>query len=367
MSALRFLIKKEFIQFRRNKFISRLVFAFPVVIMLIVPLVTNMEVRGVRVAVIDSDGSQLSRRMLSHIEASKNLHLQSVGSDYNQAYRCLEDGKVDVIVSIPERCEQTLLQGQLPTIRVDANAVNATKSGLGSQYVVAAVGKAISEMGAENGMTLSANDVSVRYFYNETLDYRFYMIPAFIIILVLLICCFIPALNLVIEKERGTIEQINVTPVGRLEFTLSKLIPYWLVGIVVLTEAILTAGLVYGLWPAGNAGTIYLAALLFALTMSGFAIAVANVSDTMQQCIFVLFFFVMIFMLMSGMLTPLESMPQWAQWITVVFPPRWFVGIMRAVYLKGTTLAELAPAFLALAALAVAFCSIAMLTYRKQK
>ncbi|MBQ7062483.1 MAG: ABC transporter permease [Bacteroidales bacterium] len=367
MSALRFLVKKEFIQFRRNKFVSRLVFAFPVVVMLIVPLVTNMEVRGVRVAVIDADGSQLSRRMLSHVEASKSLQLVLVGSDYNLAYRQLEDNRLDVIVSIPKRCEQTLLQGQLPRIRVDANAVNATKSGLGSQYVVAALGKAIAEMGAERGMTVAAKDISVRYFYNETLDYRFYMIPAFIIILVLLICCFIPALNLVIEKEKGTIEQINVTPVGRLEFTLSKLIPYWLVGIVVLTEAILTAGLVYGLWPAGNVGTIYLAALLFVLTMSGFAIAVANVSDTMQQCIFVLFFFVMIFMLMSGMLTPLESMPQWAQWITVVFPPRWFVGIMRAVYLKGTTLAELAPDFLALVALAVAFCSIAMLTYRKQK
>lgn len=367
MSSLSFLVKKEFIQFRRNKFISRLVFAFPVLVMLIVPLVTNMEVRGVSVALIDHDQSSLSRRMLSHLEASKSLRVRMQSSDYQQAYRQLEDGKVDIIVSIPERCEQTLLLGQLPCISVDANAVNSTKSGMGSQYAIAALGKALSEVAAESGVSLSSGDISVRYFYNEALDYRFYMIPAFIIILVLLICCFIPALNLVVEKERGTIEQINVTPVSRFEFTLSKLIPYWLVGIVVLTEAILTAGLVYGLWPAGNAGTIYLAALLFALTMSGFAIAVANISDTMQQCIFVLFFFVMIFMLMSGMLTPLESMPQWAQWITVAFPPRWFVGIMRAVYLKGTTLAELAPNFLALLLLAIAFCSIAMLTYRKQR
>lgn len=367
MSSLKFLIKKEFIQFRRNKFISRLVFLFPVIVMLIVPLVTNMEVRGVKVAVVDAEGSSLSRRMLSHLEASKNLRLQSVGSDYNQAYGQLEDGKVDVIVSIPADCERTLVQGLMPRIRVDANAVNSTKSGMGSQYAIAALGKAITEWAAEKGVSTTVGDISVRYFYNETLDYRFYMIPAFIIILVLLICCFIPALNLVIEKERGTIEQINVTPVGRLEFTLSKLIPYWLVGIVVLTEAILTVGFVYGLWPAGNVLTIYLAALLFALTMSGFAVAVANISDTMQQCIFVMFFFVMIFMLMSGMLTPLESMPQWAQWITVVFPPRWFVGIMRAVYLKGTILAELWVDFAALTALAVVFCLLAAKTYHKQK
>ena len=367
MSSLKYLIKKEFIQFKRNRFISRLVFVFPVVIMLIVPLVTNMEVKGVRVAVVDSDGSQLSRRMRSHIEASKNLHLQSVGGDYNRAYRQLESGKVDVIVSIPEDCEQTVVQGKMPRIRVDANAVNATKSGIGSQYVVAAVGKALTEMTSEKGISAPGRDISVRYFYNETLDYRFYMIPAFIIILVMLICCFIPALNLVIEKEKGTIEQINVTPVSRLEFTLSKLIPYWIVGIVVLTEAILTAGLVYGLWPEGNAGVVYLAALVFALPMSGFAIAVANISDTMQQCIFVLFFFVMIFMLMSGLLTPLASMPQWAQWVTVAFPPRWFVEIMRSVYLKGTQFRELWPNFLALAVLSVLFCTLAAVTYRKQK
>lgn len=368
MNSLKYLIKKEFIQFKRNKFVSRLVFLFPIVVMLIVPLVTNMEVKGVRVAVVDQDGSTLSRRMLSHCEASKNLKVRMI-TNYQQAFDLLEDNSVDVIVTIPKDCERTMMQGTLPKIKIDANAVNATKSGLGTQYVVAALAAALNEVALENGMALhdAAQSTSIRYFYNETLDYRFYMIPAFIIILVLLICCFIPALNLVIEKEKGTIEQINVTPVSRLDFTLSKLIPYWLIGIVVVTEAILTVGFVYGLWPRGSAGTIYLAALVFALAMSGFAIAIANMSDNMQQCIFVLFFFVMIFMLMSGMLTPLGSMPQWAQWITVVFPPRWFVNIMRSVYLKGTMFSELKTDFLALAGLAVAFCTLAAVTYRKQK
>lgn len=368
MSSLKYLIKKEFIQFKRNRFVSRLVFLFPIVVMLIVPLVTNMEVKGVRVAVVDQDGSMLSRRMMSHCEASKNLEVRMI-TNYRQAFDLLEDNRVDVIVTIPKDCERTMMQGTLPKIKIDANAVNATKSGLGTQYVVAALAAALNDVALENGMALhdAAQSQSIRYFYNETLDYRFYMIPAFIIILMLLICCFIPALNLVIEKEKGTIEQINVTPVSRLEFTLSKLIPYWLIGIVVVTEAILTAGIVYGLWPQGNVSTIYLAAFVFALAMSGFAIAIANMSDNMQQCIFVLFFFVMIFMLMSGMLTPLGSMPQWAQWITVVFPPRWFVNIMRSVYLKGTMFSELRTDFLALAGLAIAFCTLAAVTYRKQK
>lgn len=366
MSVLGFLIKKEFIQFKRNKFVSRLVFVLPIIVMLIVPLVANMEVKGVNVAVVDMDASTTSRRMLSHLEASKNLTVRLVVDDYRQAYEQLEAGRVDVIVTIPDGCEQSLTRGTVPKIKVDANAVNATKSGLGTQYVVAALGTALTEC-STTPAHVSKQAMSVRYFYNETLDYRFYMIPAFIIIIILLICCFIPALNLVLEKEKGTIEQINVTPVSRFEFTLSKLIPYWIIGIVALTEAILTAGLVYGLWPAGSVGTLYLAALVFALAMSGFAIAVANISDTMQQCIFVMFFFVMLFMLMSGLLTPLNSMPEWAQWLTVAFPPRWFVGIMRAVYLKGTLLSELRTDFLALGILAAVTCTLAMLTYRKQQ
>lgn len=366
MKSLKFLIRKEFIQFRRNKFLPRLIFLFPILIMLIAPLVATMEVKNVNVAFVDGDGSDLSRRMLSHIEAASDLHLRMVTTDYREAYSQLEACKVDVIVTVAQGSEKTMAGGMMPKIKIDANAVNSTKSGIGSQYVIAAITAALAESMPARTLQGSSLQQSVRYFYNETLDYRHYMIPAFIIIIVLLVCCFIPALNLVVEKEKGTIEQINVTPVGRLEFTLSKLIPYWFIGIVVITEAILVVGFVYGLWPAGSIGAIYLGALLFALAMSGFAVTIANISDTMQQCIFVLFFFVMLFMLMSGMLTPLRSMPQWAQWLAAAFPPRWFAEIMRSVYLKGTTIIELGTAYVALAVIATLFSTLAALTYRRQ-
>jgi ABC-2 type transport system permease protein len=366
MKSLPYLIRKEFIQFRRNKFLPRLIFLFPILIMLVAPLVANMEVKGVRVAFVDGDRSDLSRSMMSHIEASDNLTLQMVTHDYREAYRELERGHVDIIVSIPRGYStQALNQSGNQAIKIDANAVNSTKSGIGSQYVTAALAATLAESANRDNIILNSQ-FSILNYYNETLDYRHYMIPAFIIIIVMLVCCFIPALNLVLEKERGTIEQINVTPVGRLEFTLSKLIPYWLIGIVVITEGILTVGLVYGLWPAGSVGGIYLGALLFALAMSGFAVAIANLSDTMQQCIFVLFFFVMLFMLMSGMLTPLRSMPEWAQTLAAAFPPRWFAEIMRALYLKGATLPELSTPYLALTLLAALFCTLAALTYKKQ-
>ena len=366
MGCLKYLLRKEFIQFRRNTFLPRLVFVFPIAVMLIVPLIANMDVQGVDIALVDADHSAVSSRMLSHLDASPYFKVRSVTSDYNSAWRLMEEGRADIIVSIPEGFEHGMYSDDPKKIKVDANAVNSTKSGLGSQYVMLTIVSALSETAAEAGLTVSPDPINVRYYYNETLDYRFYMIPAFMIILVLMVCCFIPALNMVLEKENGTIEQINVTPVSKLEFTLGKLIPYWLIGLLVLSEGILTAGFVYGLWPEGNILAIYLSALLFAFAMSGFAIIIANGSDTMQQSIFVLFFFVMLFMLMSGLLTPLGSMPQWARSITVVFPPRYFVEILRAVYLKGTTVAELGPDYLALAAFAIVFGLIAALTYKKQ-
>ena len=202
--------------------------------------------------------------------------------------------------------------------------------------------------------------------YNPTLDYKHFMIPALMIMLLVMICGFLPALNLVSEKEIGTIEQINVTPVSRLSFTLAKLIPYWIIGFLVLTVAMVLAWLVYGLSPEGSPGSIYLAALLFVFTMSGMGVTIANNSSTMQQTMFVMFFFVMIFILMSGLFTPIESMPTWAQWITYILPPRYFVEVMRSVYLKGTMFIELWPNYVALAVFAVLFNSMAALTYKKQ-
>ena len=202
--------------------------------------------------------------------------------------------------------------------------------------------------------------------YNPTLEYRHYMIPALMIMLLVMLCGFLPALNLVGEKETGTIEQINVTPVSALTFTLAKLIPFWIIGLAVLAAVMLVAWIVYGLIPAGSIGALFLAAGLFIFTMSGLGVGIANGSSNMQQTMFVMFFFVMIFVLMSGLVTPVESMPVWAQWITRMLPPSYFVEVMRSVYLKGSTIGELWVNYASLAVFALLFNSWAALSYKKQ-
>ena len=366
-TVLPILIKKELTQFRRNKALPRLLVMLPIMLVLIMPLVTQMDVKNISVVWLDQDRSSLSMRMKSHLANSDYFMMQPFAGDYEMALHQLDMGNTDLIVSVPPHFERDLQGGHANSILLVANAVNATKGAQGLQYATQTIASAIIELAQERGLeTDTASLITIENRYNPTGNYRYYMLPALMIILLLLTCCFLPLLNIMTEKEHGTIEQINVTPVGRLEFMLAKLIPYWIIALVLLGFAMLLAWAVYGLVPDGRAGVIFLAAFLFSLCMSGFAVTLANISDTMQQAIFVMFFFVMMCMLMSGLLTPIDSMPRWAQTVTYVFPPRYVINVLRSVYLKGTLLRELWFDITMLAILAVAFNTLATITYKKQ-
>ena len=360
------LVQKEFLQIRRNSFLPRLIIAFPILVMLLMPLIMTMDVRQVNVAVVDLDRSTTSRRIASHINASECLTLARTSAEYPLAMEVLEQGAVDVIVQIPDNFERDMTVATPERISITANAVNATKGGMGMQYVVQTIARTLAELRGEKSPAKLSESVTIENRYNPTLNYRHYMIPALMIILFILICGFLPALSIVGEKESGTIEQINVTPISRFMFILSKLVPYWIIGLFVVTVAMLVARLVYGLAPVGSIGAIYFGALLFILTISGFSLTIANFSETMQQTMFVMFFFIMTFMLMSGLLTPIDSMPVWAQRFTLILPPRYYVEILRSVYLKGTTIAELWTDYAALSIFAIIFNTLAALTYKKQ-
>lgn len=366
MRTLLVLLDKEFRQFIRNPFLPKMVVVFPLMVMLVIPWVTTMDVRHIRISVVDNDRTAASRRLVQKIAASDYFTLQDVAGHYGTSLAELEAGVVDVIVEIPDDFERSIVAGSPKKVSISANGVNALKGNLGMQYTVQVVMQTLAGLRGDEGLPAAPEMVAVQNRYNPTLEYRYYMIPALMIMLLIMLCGFLPALNLVGEKETGTIEQINVTPVGRFTFTLAKLIPFWIIGLVVLAVAMLLGWIVYGLAPAGSFGAVYLAAALFILTMSGMGVIAANNSSTMQQAMFVMFFFVMVFVLMSGLITPIESMPGWAQWITRFFPPRYFIDVMRAVYLKGTSIGELWGSYAALAAFAVVFNAVATLTYRKQ-
>ena len=365
-NTLKILLKKELSLMKRNPIVPRLIVGLPVLVMLIIPLVATLDVKNVEVAVVDNDRTELSRRMVADMDASEYLSVTGSYFSYDEAFRQVEEGRADAIVTVPKDYQKDLTSGKKPELDLKANGVNATKGTLGVQYAMMSVANTVARWHTEQGMSLPVQESATVNLYNQTLDFRNYMIPALMVVLLIIICGFLPTLNLVSEKETGTIEAMNVTPVGRLEFVLSKLIPYWVVGILVVTVGMLIGWLVYGLVPEGNIVNIYLAAILFSLVMSGLGVFIANRSATILQSIFMMFAFIIIFQLMSGLFTPIASMPRWAQCITYAIPPRYFIEIMRSVYLKGATVTDLWVQYAALSGFAVLFSLAAAMTYRKR-
>ena len=236
--GLSHLIQKEFLQIRRNAFIPRLIVMFPIMIMCVMPWVMNMEITNIRVEVVDNDRSSLSAQLVHRIEASRYFIFCGQKASYAEAMADIDDGKTDAIVDIPHNFEKQTLCGERPQIYVAANSVNGTKGSMALSYLSQIIGRHLGDY-ATNGSVLTSTSVdglvSTLYLYNKHLNYKVFMIPSLMAILLLLICGFLPALNIVGEKEAGTIEAINVTPVSRAAFILSKLIPYWIIALVVMS------------------------------------------------------------------------------------------------------------------------------------
>lgn len=355
------LLKKELILMRKNPFIPRIIIAMPIMIMAVIPLVATLEVKNVGVVVIDNDRSQLSNEIIADLAATGFLKIEAISGTQNQAIRLIEKGKADVILTIPEDYSKNFGK-----VNIDANGVNATKGMLGANYVTQSLINTLSQYQKANGIEIPQASASVVNLFNPTLDFKNYMIPALIVVLLIIICGFLPTLNIVSEKEQGTLDAMNVTPVSKFTFVISKLIPYWIAGVIVVTIGMIVGWAIYGLKPTGNILLIYLASVIFSLVMSSLGVWIANMSSTMLQSIFVMFAFIMVFQLMGGLFTPIQSMPDWAQYITYAIPPRYFIEIMRSVYLKGTSLDGLWLQFGALTAFALCLALIATLSYKKQ-
>ncbi len=369
MAAFKHLFIKEVKQFMSNPILPGLTVMLPILINLLMPLVATMEVKNVRLGVVDHDRSALSSRLVDQISESTYFHLTDYSDTYAGAMDKLSVGRCDIILEIPDGLERDLMAGQNVEVFMSANAVNNTKGSMGTGYLSNIISDFTTELQQSTGATISAASpasIQIQYRYNPHLNYRLFMVPAMMTMVLILLCGFIPTLNIVGEKSSGTIEQINVSPVHKLEFILAKVVLYGLTGLVSLSLALLIGRFVYGIGAYGGYAEIYVAALLFLLFMSGFGMIISNISDTILQAIFTMFFFVMIFMLMSGLFTSVSSMTQWAQYITYALPTRYFVELMRSVCLKGSTFSDLHFNFLMLAGFAVISNAVAILTYKKQ-
>lgn len=369
---LRYLIEKEFKQTFRNNIIPKLLVGLPLMVIFVFPWAANQEITNINTIVVDKDHSSYSNRLVGKIAASDYFNLTGVSGSSEEALENVEREKADMILEIRPDFEKDLINRGVAEVMISANTVNIIKGGLGSTYMTGIVrdfaGEIRSEKIQSTGKTaMPVIEVVTQSRFNPFMDYKMLMIPALMVVLMTLICGFLPALNIVNEKEMGTIEQINVTPVKKFTFILAKLIPYWTIGLFVFTFCLTLAALVYGLIPAGNVLTIYLSVFVYILAVSGLGIVVSNHSSTMQQALFVMFFFLIIFIMISGLFTPIASMPDWAQTFTFFNPLRYFIEIMRMVYLKGSHISHLTNQLTALLIFAIILNSWAILSYRKNQ
>lgn len=289
----------------------------------------------------------------------------------------MENGDTDMIVEIPATFDKDIVKDKNSKVRVAVNSVNGTQGLLGSNYIMQIVNDFSSELRAElintlppqqraSLMSIPQVDIIPKYKYNPGLDYKNFMIPGFMVLLLTLICGILPALNIVMEKESGTINQINVTPVNRIAFILAKLIPFWIVGLVVMIISVFTAYLLYGLWPTGSILAVLISAVVFILSISGFGLIISNYSETLQQASFLVMFFILILILLGGMFTPVSGMPSWAQLIAAINPFSYLTETLRMIYLNGSTLADVSGKLLAMALIALFLNGWAVLSYKKR-
>ena len=358
--TLKYLIQKEILQIRRNAFLPKLIVMFPIMIMCVMPWVMNQEVKNIKVTVVDNDRSTLSQQLVHSIEASNYFIFKGQQPTYRAALHEIEESRVDIAMVIPQDYSRDVTLGNQPQVLIAANAVNGTKGSMGGAYLTQIVTAHVNP-----DMTAMQSRVSTLFLYNKNLDFKLFMIPALFALVMMLMTGFLPALNIVGEKEAGTIEQINVTPVSKWAFILAKLIPYWIIALFVITVCLLLAWAVYGITSVGPLALIYLLVMLLALFWSSFGLMISNYSDTMQQAIFVMWFFVVMMMLLSGLFTPTRSMPSWAYASTYINPMAYFIDAVRTVFIRGGGISSIWHQLLALLGIGSVMACWAVVSYKK--
>lgn len=371
MRTLRFLLQKEFRQIFRDPSILRLIFIMPVIQLLILPWAADYEIKNIKLSVVDKDHSDYSRQLVSKVTSTGYFQLTSYTNSYPEALAEIERDKADLVLEIPSQFERQLVREDKATLFLALNAINGTKASLGGAYLQTIIRDYNREVRTEwiqfpRFSPETQIEVISSNWFNPLMNYKYFMVPGILVILLTMIGANLTAINIVREKEIGTIEQINVTPVKKYHFILGKLIPFWLLGLFVLTLGLLIARLAYGIIPAGSFLTIYVFAALYLLAVLGLGLLVSTYAQTQQQAMLVSFFLMMIFILLGGLYTSIDSMPGWAQWITRFNPVSYFIEVMRMVVLKGSSLADIRHHLLVMAGFAVTFNAWAVISYRKR-
>jgi len=371
MRNIRFIIQKEFRQIFRNRTMLPMIFVLPFVQLLILVNAATMDMRNIKMIIVDKDLSSLSRRLSDKFLQSPFFSLEKTGISTDEAEKEMLVNATDMILVIPGGFEEQIYGEGRAVLQVQVDAINGMTAGLinaySSQIISSFNRELISGDGGNAYMTGDSQTINIGYsfWYNSELKFKYYMVPGILVILVTVISMFLSSLNLVREKEMGTIEQINVTPIRKYQFIIGKLVPFWIIALFELAFGLLIGKILFNIPVEGSLLLLFAFASVFLVAVLGVGMLISTLSHTQQQAQFLNFFVLITFVMMSGIFTPAESMPHWAQQVNYVNPLAYFMRVIRMILLKGSAFSDISGDFIAISTMAVVLISLATWRYRK--
>jgi ABC-2 type transport system permease protein len=371
MKTILFIIQKEFKQIFRNKAMLPIIFFLPILQIVILSNAATFEVKHIDISYIDHDKSAYSRELISKFRTSDYFTIHNELASSKQGFEALQNGDIDVYIEIPSDFEKDLIKEKHTSLSIQIDAIDGAMAGVENSYINQIIQKFNDKIrrsllpASQTNIAAKKIEITPAYWFNPELDYKIYMVPGIIVLLLTMVTFFLSGMNIVREKEIGTLEQINVTPIKKYQFIIGKLFPFWVIGVFILFFGMNIGRFAFNVPVVGNPAIILLFASIYILVFLGMGFFISNFTDTQQQAMFIAWFFVVIFILMSGLFTPIESMPSWAQKLTEFNPIRYFIEVIRMVMLKGSGFRDVLPQLIKISIYAFVMNSLAVLSYKK--
>ncbi|MEG2071067.1 MAG: ABC transporter permease [Bacteroidales bacterium] len=368
MRIILMLIKKEFLQVFRSPLLLGILIVAPLVQFILFPFTADYEVKVLNIAFIDHDNSSITRDIINEFNHSQYFINQGIIESKKQAEYMMQCDKIDFLIEFPANFEKNIYNQEKVNMSITANAINSVKAGIGTGYVQKILTDYMQKLSV-NTVNISNNQAQLLitniYWYNEQMNYKNLIVPGILVILVTLIGAYVTALNLVREKEIGTIEQINVTPIKKWQFLLGKMIPFWILGMSEFIIGLILMKIVFGITVQGSIPILLGITAIYLFVMLGLGFFISSVAENQLQAMFIVFFLFVVFVLLSGLFTPTEGMPEWAMKLNYLNPMSFYMDVIKKIVLKGSGFSDVETQTIALSCMAVILNGAAIFFYRE--
>ena len=360
---------KEFLQMFRDVRMRVVVLIMPLVQMTVLAFALTTDVKNITTAVVDPDNSPESRLLAAEFTGGNYFDITYRFFTDSRIQELLDAGQVRAVIRIPQHFSGDIRSGKAVTVQLLVDGTLSNDAAVTFNYANQAVAhfnqRMLSQRAGVATALSSPMDIRIRAWYNPNLESKYYFVPGLIAVMLILIGLVLTSMAIVREKEIGTIEQVMVTPIRRVEFILGKTLPFLVTGMVTMTLMFLIARVIFGIHIQGSLPLLYATAVIYILGNLGLALLVSVTARTQQQALLTAFFILVPAILLSGFIFPIRNMPASIQWLTVLNPMRWFLQILHGIVVKGVGIRILWMPICAQVALAAGFLTLAVTRFKK--